>query len=411
MGGGCPIRASLPTLKEKREGRTTHFLLTGATGFLGSHVAAELIKKGYSLWVVGRPNRNLTAKERVEQIQDWLGVEPRNPAQLRVVEGFLDRPFLGLDPAGWEEILDSIDEIIHCASSTSFAERKRAEVEAANIQGLQNVLQLAEKSRCYHFHYMSTAYVAGKEGGFCREELLETGQFTNVYEETKYRGERMVADLCAREGIRWNIYRPSIVYGDSRSGKSLTFKALYYPVRTVLFFKNLFQNDILEHGGHRAKEMGVRIEADGKIHLPIRLEVNEKGGINLIPINFFLEAFLAIMEECLEGGVFHIVNNRLKKIDDLIEYTQRLFQITGIRSSSAQDFIRLPRNPLEILFDSYLEAYQPYIRDSRVFENQKTEAVLRRRRMTCPDLDFEIFSRCMNYAVAAGWGSKLFPPA
>lgn len=381
--------------------------MTGATGFLGSHIAAELARRGYSLWIIARPGKDRTARERVGQLFDWLGVGPWDPSKIRILEGYLDQPDLGMDRAQYKEILDQADEIIHCASNTSFSERKRAEVEAANIRGLQNVLDLAARSHSYYFHHVSTAYVAGKREGLCREELVETNHFTNVYEETKYRGERMVADLCAHEGIRLNIYRPSIVYGNSRDGRSLSFRALYYPIRTALFFKNLYLTDIKENGGKKAKEMGVRLEGDGFLRLPIRLEVNAVGGINLIPVDFFLQAFLAVMEESLEGGIFHIVNRRLKKIEELINYAQRLFQISGIRAASPQDFERVPRNGLEILFESYLEIYKPYICESRIFECGKAEPILQKRQIACPDLDFDIFSNCMRYAVASGWGAKL----
>lgn len=401
------IRISASVLQEKRENRSLTVLLTGGTGFLGSHIAAEMIKRGYPLWVICRPNQHLTGRERFNRILDWLGVKPHDPSRVRVLEGFLDRPNLGLDQNQEDEILDHVDEIIHCASNTSFAERKRPEVEKANITGLRNVLDLAEKSRCCFFHHLSTAYVAGKREGVCREDLMETGTFTNAYEESKYRGERMVAEQCPREGIRWAIYRPSIVYGDSRTGKSLSFRALYYPVRTVLYIKNLYQTDMLAQDGRRAKEMGVQMEADGTIRLPLRLEVNAEGGINLIPVDFFLQAFMALWEDNPEGGILHLVNPRPKRIEDLIEYTQRLFRITGIRAVSGADFQKTPRNPLEILWETFLEAYQPYIRDQRVFDCRNAEPILRRRQISCPDFDFEIFSRCMEYAVAAAWGRRI----
>jgi len=402
------MRISGDVLIEKRKRKTGTLLITGATGFLGSHIAAESAKRGYSLWIVARPGKHQTARGRVEQLFAWLEAGPWDRSKMRIIEGYLDQPDLGLDRAQYHELLDHADEIIHCASSTSFSERKRAEVETANIQALQNVLDLAARSHSYYFHHISTAYVAGKREGLCLEELVATDQFTNGYEETKYRGERMVADLCAQEGIRLNIYRPSIVYGNSKDGRSLSFRALYYPVRTVLFFKNLYETDIKENGGKRAKEMGVGLEGNGFFHLPIRLEGKTDGGINLIPIDFFLQAFLAVMEECLDGGTFHIVNRRLTKIEELIDYTQRLFQINGIRAASAQDFERIPKNALEILFDSYLEAYKPYIRDSRIFASTNAEAILQKRQIVCPDLDFDVFSRCMRYAVAAGWGAKSF---
>jgi nucleoside-diphosphate-sugar epimerase len=381
--------------------------LTGGTGFIGSHIAAELARKGYRLYLLARSGRQLAGHERVEQLLDWLEVSPPDRSKYRVIEGYLEEPHLGLGRARCDELLEEIDEVIHCASSTSFSGRKRAEVEAANIRGLQNVLEVAAKSRCHYLHYLSTAYVAGKNGGPCREELVETDQFTNVYEETKCRGEKMAARICAEEGIRLNIYRPSIVYGNSQTGKSLAFRGLYYPIRTVLFLKDLYETDIREHGGKRAKEMGVSREADGSLHLPIRLEAHQEGGINLIPIDYFLEAFMAVMEECLEGGIFHLVNDKSKRIEELIDYTQRMFHIRGIRACHAEDFEKVPRNGLEALFDSYLEAYGPYIRDSRIFENKKAESILRKRNITCPDFDFDIFSRCMGYALDSGWGSRL----
>ncbi len=146
-----------------------------------------MIRRGYPLWVVCRPNKHLTGRERFNRVLDWLGVKPRDPSRIRVLEGFLDRPSLGLDQSQEDEILGHVDEIIHCASNTSFSERKRAEVEKANITGLRNVLDLAGKSRCCFFHHLSTAYVAGKREGVCREEPVETGEFTNVYEDSKYR--------------------------------------------------------------------------------------------------------------------------------------------------------------------------------------------------------------------------------
>lgn len=62
------------------------------------------------------------------------------------------------------------------------AARKRAEVEAANVGGLRNVLDFAARSGCFFFHHVSTAFVAGKRTGLYREDWVESGEFTNVYE-------------------------------------------------------------------------------------------------------------------------------------------------------------------------------------------------------------------------------------
>jgi nucleoside-diphosphate-sugar epimerase len=408
--GPKPVRISKDIYRERRARKRDPLLLTGGTGFIGSHLAAEFAKEGIPVWILARPNQQLSAPKRMEQIFAWFQMNLKDLEHVRVVEGSLDQPHLGLDGNQYAELLNRVGEIVHCASNTSFSERKRKEVEAANIQSLQNVLILAAEGRCCYFHHLSTAYVAGKRTGLFPEEIVEPGPFHNVYEESKCRGERMVVEVCTRQGIRCNIYRPSIVYGNSQNGRSTSFRALYYPVRTVQFFKRLYETDLEENGGKRAALMGVRRQTNGILYFPLRLETDENGGVNLIPVNYLVQAFMAIREECLDSDIFHIVNPKPVKISDLIEYTQKLFGITGMRAASAEDFARIPRNALEILFHNYLEAYAPYIRDTRLFDRKKAEAVLRPRGIPCPDFNDEIFFRIMGYAIESAWGAKLFPP-
>jgi nucleoside-diphosphate-sugar epimerase len=408
MNGESHFRATSQAIRKKRNGGACTVLLTGGTGFIGSHVAMELLRKGCRVLALARPQGRLSGEQRVHRLLGWFGVAAGDCPRLRVIEGHLDSPDFGLDRARYEELAATVDEIVHCASSTSFSERNREEVEKTNITGLENVLALAARSRCAFFHHVSTAYVAGKRSGRCAEELVETGAFTNVYEETKYLGERAVRDRCEREGIRLNIYRPSIVYGDSRSGRTLRFDAVYYPVKAAVFFRNVYARDIREHGGAKAREMGVSIGADERIHLPLRVETIPSGGVNLIPIDYFLASFMAIMDESLAGDVFHIVNRSLVTIETLADYTSRFFGIDGIRAAPPDAFIAAPKNALEKLFDRFVEAYGPYMKDTRIFENGRAEAILAKRRITCPEFGYDIYSNCMRYAIEVEWGAKLF---
>lgn len=382
-------------------------LITGGTGFLGSHIAARLIAQGVRVVLLARPKLGVSPERRIDQVLDWHGLEPDQKAAVRVIEGRLEAPDLGLSPdaAG---VVRAVDEIIHCASNTSFAERKRAEVEAANVTGLSHVLDLAERMECRRFHLVSTAYVAGVKAGPCLEGISHPSAFTNVYEETKCRAERLAWDRCSRAGIRLSIYRPSIVCGHSQTGRSLLFNALYYPVRTALFLKNLCETDIRERGGRRAAELGVHLDGDGWTVMPIRIGVEEGGGINLIPVDFFVDAFATIREDGQGNGVFHIANARPTRIEDIIEWAQVLFRIRGIEARTAEDLAERPRNPLETVFDSYLEAYGPYIKDRRIFEMERAGSILERAGVRCPEFDKEMFARCMAFAVECGWGARLF---
>jgi len=383
-------------------------LLTGGTGFLGAHIAAHLVEQGEEVILLARSKQGLSAADRVARLLDWLGVAAGRKKNVRLVEGRLDHPGLGLKPDASASISREIDEIVHCASSTSFAERKRAEVEAVNLEGLGHVLDLAERSHCRRFHLVSTAYVAGRKSGPCPEEIVQPSAFTNVYEETKCRAEWLASERCAKAGIRLSVYRPSIVYGHSETGRSLLFNALYYPVRTALFLKNLYETDIRERGGRKAAEMGVRLDADGWTVMPIRIMVGDEGGINAVPVDFFVRAFGAIREGASDGGVFHIVNSRQTRIENIIEYARALFHIRGISAFPAQEMEGKPRNALEAVFETYLEAYGPYMRDRRIFGTEKAGPILDKKGIRCPELTFDIFKRCLDYAVDCDWGARLF---
>jgi nucleoside-diphosphate-sugar epimerase len=402
------MRIESDLLREKRADRTSRILVTGATGFLGSHIAFALLKRGYRVTVLARSAKKLSARDRIARLADWYGLEAGPRRRLEVLEGDILDPARPEDANGGTGGPGRFDEIVHCASSTAFAERKRAEIEAANIEGLRNVLDFAVRSGCVFFHHVSTAYAAGRRSGRCPEDWIEAGPFTNVYEETKARGEILARDVCRHKGIRLNVYRPSIVTGDSRTGRTLRFNALYFPVKAAVFLRDIYLADIRERGGRKAFEIGIRLGADGTAFMPLRVEAGREGGINLVPIDHCVDVFMAVLEDGLEGGIYHIVNPRPTRIAELVDHAKRLFRLDGLEACGPEVFDARPKNALETLFDTYLDVYRPYMQDPRTFEIKNAAPASARRGLVCPAFDYDAFARCMAYAVETDWGSKLF---
>ena len=382
-------------------------LLTGGTGFLGSHVAARLLEDGHELTLLVRGSAGASAAERVRRIMHWHGVVEEAQRTLRVVEGDLGADALGLDPAERDRLLAGIDEVVHCASATSFAERRRDLLERVNLGGLGRLLDFAEQARrLASFHHISTVYAAGRREGVCREEWPDpTVGFHNPYEETKCRGEWTVRERCSALGLRAVVYRPSIVYGHSRTGRSLLFNAVYHPVKSVVFLRDVYLEDIRARGGEKAREVGVSLAPDGTLRMPLRIEA-DGAGLDLVPVDFLTDAFAAIHESAEAAGVFQLVAGRPTPLSDIVAFTSRLFGLSGVRTAGPAEIAATPQTALEAAFDRMTEVYRPYMSDRRTFTADRSAPILSGAGVACPAFTYDVFERCMSYAVEADWGGR-----
>ncbi len=155
--------------------------------------------------------------------------------------------------------------------------------------------------------------------------------------------------------------------------------------------------------------MGVSLDDDGSVRLPLRIGVGEGEGVNIVPVDHFTAAFLALMEADGAGGTYHIVNGRLKPIGELVAHATEMFGLRGVEARPAAELDGAPRGALESLYDGYLEAYGPYMRDTRVFGTEVSGPLLAGRGLSCPEFDHGIFTKCMAYAVETAWGARSLP--
>jgi nucleoside-diphosphate-sugar epimerase len=379
--------------------------LTGATGFLGSHIMAQLLQNGYRLIVLGRSTKEETLSERISKLLRWFGMEEFT-GKLEMMDIDFSKPKIGIPEAEYNKLTALTDQIIHCASDTNFSERKRELVFKANVDSLNGILEFAANSHGKVFNYISTAYVAGMNNVVCKETPSEATAFVNVYEESKARAENIIAQYCKNNSMPLTIIRPSIVYGDSLTGRSLKFNALYFPVKSVQYIRDIYLHDIKNNGGKKSQKSGIFIDSAGYLHLPLRVYLPQKGSINLIPVDYFVNATRKIIEKKSPGGIFHLTNISAPTLETLAAYNEEFTKIRGVEIIYGQAGNQVMRNPVEELFDRFIEPYRPYLSDNRIFDRTNTD--LATDHLQPPEFNAEIFKKCMEYAIGVNWGESLF---
>lgn len=392
-------------MKRSQKGDSRSVLLTGATGFLGSHVMAALLKDGRRVVVLGRSASGESLPARLRRLLRWFAIEHLEE-RLEFLEADFLRPRLGLSPGEYERLCRRGLPMLHCASDTRFGERNREAVLAANVGSLAQILEFAGSSRARFFHLLSSAYAAGTDRSECPEAPVDSLRFNNVYEESKALAEKVVAGKCREAGIPYAVIRPAIVYGDARTGRSLKFNALYHPIRSLLLLRDIYLDDIRKNNGAKAAECGIRLDRAGALILPVRIAIPHEGSINLVPVDYFTAAMLAILAKPESGAYYHITSHRGESMTRLAAFTERFLNVSGIEVIAGAAGMAEMRNPPEELFDHFIRPYRPYISDRRTFQRENTDRAT--GGALPPDFSYEIFRRCMAFAVAVDWGKTLF---
>jgi long-chain acyl-CoA synthetase len=213
-------------------------LLTGATGFVGSHVARWLLEHTqHTLVALVRAEDVLAAARRLARAWwDWPSLRAAIGGRVTPLCGDVSQPHLGLDEATYAGLLQSVTHIIHAAADLRL-DAPLEDLRRTNVEGTAHVLELARAAQRHHplgrLAHVSTAYVAGGRQGLVPEEApSDAFGFANAYEQSKYEGECLVQAAGAELPVL--VLRPGMVVGDACSGAIKTFNTLYYPLRLYL---------------------------------------------------------------------------------------------------------------------------------------------------------------------------------
>ncbi|HEY1586115.1 MAG TPA: NAD-dependent epimerase/dehydratase family protein, partial [Polyangia bacterium] len=167
-------------------------LLTGGTGFLGSHIAHALVAAGHEVIALVRPARLSTPNTQL-------------PTANRVLGDVLDLGSLRAAVRGCEAV-------VHAAAMVEFAPRHAARQREVNVEGTRHVLQASREAGVKRLVHTSSIAAVGRApaGGVADEATRYDWPIGLGYNESKRDSERLV---MRADGLETVCLNPSLVFG------------------------------------------------------------------------------------------------------------------------------------------------------------------------------------------------------
>lgn len=338
-------------------------LLTGSTGYIGAHIAANLLAghpDPLNLLVRARDHHEARGKlwHSLQLHLDFPHFESYLASRINIFRGDLTDPRFGLNDDDYSRLVRTTDSVIHCAASLNRKSEKSC--LNVNLRGTLEVIQLAMNARDSHglrrFSHVSTVAVAGQRSNEVVQEDASIDWNRSDYDpyaRTKKFCEHMVRELL--HDVPRTIFRPSIVLGDSRRPETNQFEM----VRAFVFLAGL----------------------------PV-LPFRPDGRIDIVPVDYVADAVAMLhQKEKPEHEIYHLSSGA--ESETFVELTDALSKaqgkrgprfIPGLEASSSRIINTLARRAGKVGgLAMLLKVFYPYLVWNTVFDNSRVVAEMGRK--------------------------------
>ncbi len=179
-------------------------LVTGATGFVGSHLCRKLLAEGHIVYGVTKSGTKFLLNDLMEKLNFYL-----------IINDLTENNF--------DVLPRDIDAIFHTAGLLPNPKKKFSDYNNANVVATHNLLEYGRKNKIKLFVLSSTASVYGLTDSVIDEETLVNP--LSDYALTKFFAECLVKMYSDKEFMQCFIFRYTIIYGD---GDKKGLVQLYY---------------------------------------------------------------------------------------------------------------------------------------------------------------------------------------
>ena len=245
---------------------TETIFVTGFPGFIAGRLVEKLSTPDTQFFLLVQ---EAFFKKAMSQVQEIVEKTATPSKSFTIIKGDIAEENLGMADTDLEVVLRETTDIYHLAAVYDLSVEKELAYRV-NVDGTKNVNEIVKKIENLHrYNYVSTCYVAGKRDDLIYEnELTHDKGFRNYYEETKHYAELEVENLKTDYPV--TVYRPSVVCGDSETGETAKYDGVYYVIKFLLKFPEVF----------RLVNVG-----------------NEDVKLNLVPVDFVIDGMVALAKD------------------------------------------------------------------------------------------------------------------
>ena len=269
-------------------------LLTGATGFLGAFLLREIVDRTDAhVHCLVRADDAERAAARLQAAMRGFGLwDEALAGRVSAVPGDLERPGLGLTPAGYAGLAGRVDAVVHNGARVNHLEAY-SRLRPANVEGTRDVLRLATSGRTKAVHFVSSLSAAlavgenpdaiGEQQRVPADRVVPRG-----YVATKWVGEELVRAAGAA-GLPITVHRPGRVSGHTLTGACGTGDSFWNYIRAVTRLGAVPDGDALEVG------------------------------VDLVPVDHVAGGIVALATDpAAVGGVYHLAGEHLVTVAEVV---------------------------------------------------------------------------------------------